>query len=243
MSSIGGKLFAIRMRWGLSLDEVMHRSAALAEQWGSKSYRISGSWLARLERGEHEMTVPKLVTLATIYSEPPELLLREMHPNANGQSGADHFGPNMTVMVNGGRLGERARQLIPDSFLSDPIPDDTTLLPPDGALTPNRHRRAIIGKRDLSLSPMVRPGSIISVDTQQRAIAGRNQWNNEFDRPIYLLLTHSGYVCGWCDLDETGIWLTLVSHSLSKQPFRRWRHRKEVEVVGRVVAIAMRLSA
>jgi len=41
----------------------------LAEEWGSEAYKISASWLAKLEHGKHEMTVPKLITLATIYSE------------------------------------------------------------------------------------------------------------------------------------------------------------------------------
>lgn len=242
MSSIGERLLAIRTRWGLSLSEVTARSERLAELWGSRSYRISGSWLARLERGEHEMTVPKLVSLATIYSEPPEQLLREIHPNFNRSLDSAHPGPNMTVMVNGGPLESQARQLIPDGFNTDPIPDDTMLLPIEGAIAHNRYRRAVIGKKDLSLSPVVQPGSIINIDTLQRGIVARSNWSHEFARPMYLLLTRPGYVCGWCDLDETGIWLTLVTHPLSEQPNQRWRYRKEVEVVGRVVAVAMRLT-
>jgi hypothetical protein len=132
--------------------------------------------------------------------------------------------------------------LIPDGFNTDPIPDDTMLLPIEGAIAHNRYRRAVIGKKDLSLSPVVQPGSIINIDTLQRGIVARSNWSHEFARPMYLLLTRPGYVCGWCDLDETGIWLTLVTHPLSEQPNQRWRYRKEVEVVGRVVAVAMRLT-
>jgi transcriptional regulator with XRE-family HTH domain len=243
MSSIGDKLRRIRLRWGLSLREVKDRSSKLAKEWGSDSYEISGSWLARLERGQHEMTVPKLVTLATIYSESPEQLLRDIHPNRDQLLPEDHPGPNMTVLVNGGRLETRASQLIPDGFNTAPIPENTVLLPRDNTLVPSQYRRAIIGTKNLSLFPVVRPGSIVNVDTLQKAIAPRKDWNHEFDRPIYLLMTHAGYVCGWCDLDETGFWLTLITHSLSKQPYQRWRYRKEVEVVGRVVAVAMRLTA
>ncbi len=243
MSSIGERLLTIRTRWGLSLNEVTTRSAKLAELWGSKSYKISGSWLARLERGEHEMTVPKLVTLAAIYSEPPEQLLRKLHPNLDQLSQPQHPGPNMTILITGGQLGIDARQAIPDGFDTDPVPTDTMLLSVNESMISGRYRRAIIGLKDLSLSPVVRPGSIVSIDTSQRAIAGRSQWNHEYDRPIYLLLTRAGYVCGWCELDENGLWLMLVTHALSKQPFQRWRYRKEVEVVGRVVAIAMRLTA
>jgi uncharacterized membrane protein YccC len=38
---------------------------ALAKQWGSRSYEVSFSWLSKLESGEHEMTLPKLISLAT----------------------------------------------------------------------------------------------------------------------------------------------------------------------------------
>ncbi|WP_415198133.1 XRE family transcriptional regulator [Silvibacterium sp.] len=213
----------------------------MAEEWGNDAYQISGSWLARLERGRHEMTVPKLISLATIYSESPERLLRDAHPDPKRLSSDSRFLPNMTVLVSGGQLDAQAHQMLPDGMEASPIPEATTLLPADGTLSSNHHRRAIIGKRDLSLSPAIKPGSIVSVDTRSKAIAGRQSWNHEFDRPIYLLLTHDGYVCGWCDLDESGTWLTLVTHALSKQPFQRWRYRKDVEVVGRVVAVAIRL--
>jgi hypothetical protein len=44
-----------------------------------------------------------------------------------------------------------------------------------------------------------------------------------------------------CELDKEGIWLTLVVHPLSPESSRRWRYRTEVEVVGRAVAVVMRL--
>jgi transcriptional regulator with XRE-family HTH domain len=243
MATIGEKLRQARIQWGLSLREVRERSIGLAKAWGSSSYEISGSWLARLERGKHEMTVPKLISLAAIYSKPPEELLREYQPNSSQMTWPDGGkGPNVTLLVKEGPLGLKARQVLPDNFSTDPIPDDTMLLPLEDEMLQSPYRRAIIGQRDRTLDPMIRPGSIIQVDTQVRSIASRKEWANEFDRPIYLLYTHAGYVCGWCELDKEGIWLTLVAHSLSPDSCRRWRYRKEVEVIGRAVAIAMRLS-
>jgi hypothetical protein len=117
------------------------------------------------------------------------------------------------------------------------------LLPLENSMVSTPYRRAIIGRRDKTLDPMIRPGSILKIDTQKRAIASRKEWTNEFDRPIYLLQTHKGFVCGWCELDKEGLWLTLVTHSLSHEPCQRWRYRKEVEVIGRAVAVSMRLTA
>jgi transcriptional regulator with XRE-family HTH domain len=241
MATIGEKLRQVRVEWGLSLREVRERSVGLAKVWGSASYEISGSWLARLERGKHEMTVPKLISLATIYSTPPEELLREYHSALSGQV-ENLQGPNATLLVKEGLLDLRARQVLPDNFSTDPVPEDTMLLPLEHKLLRTPYRRAIIGQRDRTLEPLIRPGSIVQIDTQSRTIASRKEWANEFDRPIYLLYTHGGYVCGWCDLDKEGIWLTLVTHSLSSEPCRRWRYRKEVEVIGRAVAVTMRLT-
>ena len=243
MVTIGEKLRQARIEWGLSLREVRERSIGLAKVWGNTSYEISGSWLARLERGKHEMTVPKLTSLATIYSKPPEALLRDCHPHSPSSGWFDHFkGPNLTLLVKEGPLDLQAKQALPDNFSTDPVPEETKLLPLEGGLSRTPYLRVILGQRDRTLEPMIRPGSILQIDTQSRTIVSSKVWANEFDRPIYLLYTHEGYACGWCELDKEGVWLTLVAHSLSSEPCRRWRYRKEVEVIGRAVAVAIRLN-
>jgi hypothetical protein len=93
------------------------------------------------------------------------------------------------------------------------------------------------------LEPMIRAGSIVLIDTQKRAIAGRKEWTHEFDRPIYFLITRTGYVSGFCELDKEAEWLTLVPHPLSYETSKRWRFRKEIEVVGTVAAVFMRRIA
>jgi len=90
---------------------------------------------------------------------------------------------------------------------------------------------------------MVRAGSFVLIDTRKRAIAGRKEWNHEFDRPIYFLMTRKGYISGFCELDKEAEWLTLVPHALSHETSQRWRYRKEIEVIGTVTAICMRRVA
>jgi hypothetical protein len=55
-------------------------------------------------------------------------------------------------------------------------------------------------------------------------------------------MTHAGYVCGWCELDKEGEWLTLVPHPLSYATATRWRYKKEVDVIGRVAVVLLRLE-
>lgn len=246
MAGIGTQLRAIRHQWSLSLREVEERSMSLAQEYGDSTYQISGSWLARVERGRHELTVPKLISLAKIYNLPPEELLRQCRPGASvleHPNQLQHHGPNATLFLTKGALEEQARYLLPDGFNSDLPPEETTLLPPEDGPLPSQYRRAIIGRRDRTLDPMLRAGSIVKIDTHRRAIASRKEWTNEFDRPIYFLLTRAGYTCGWCELDKDAAWLTLVAHQLSDATSERWRYRKEVEVIGRVVAGAMRFVA
>ena len=57
---IGAKLRTIRQQWQLSLREVEERSLRFAQEQGDKSYQVSASWLVRLEREDHELTVTKL---------------------------------------------------------------------------------------------------------------------------------------------------------------------------------------
>ncbi len=153
---------------------------------------------------------------------------------------------SFTVMVLESHLRtleEHAKLWLPDKLVTDPPPEQTTLLAADQGMLPVHYRRGVIGQRDRTLEPMIRAGSIVLIDTQKRAIAGRKEWTHEFDRPIYFLLTRAGYVTGFCELDKDSRWLTLVPHPLSYETSKRWEYRKEIEVVGTVAAVFIRRMA
>ena len=239
---IGPVLRTIRQQWRLSLREVEERSFRFAQELGNQSYQVSASWLHRLEREEHELTVNKLIVLAGIYNLPPEELLRTMYPvDTRPVLLRQLSSPNATMLLTEGPLQDQARYLLPDSPLPDQPPDETTLLASEDGLPPP-YRRGIIGKRDLTLDPMIPAGSIVLIDTQKRAISSWRDWKHEFKRPIYFLMTGESYVCGWCELDKTSEWLTLIPHPLSSVSSRRWRYRKEIESIGRVSVVAIRLT-
>jgi len=241
-TGIGLLLRAVRRQWRLSLREVEERSLRFAQESGNQSYQISASWLHRLEREEHELTVNKLIVLAGIYNLAPEELLRSMYPvDTRPVLLRQVSSPNATMLLTEGPLQEQARYLLPDAPLPDQPPDETTLLASEDGLPPP-YRRGIIGKRDLTLDPMIPAGSIVLIDTQKRAISSRRDWRNEFQRPIYFLMTGEGYVCGWCELNKASEWLTLIPHPLSSVSSRRWRYRKEIENIGRVAVVAIRFD-
>jgi transcriptional regulator with XRE-family HTH domain len=241
MERIGVGLRTIRRELKLTLREVEERSLLIAEKWGDQSYQISASWLHRLECEEHVLAINKLFVLARIYRLPPDKLLLSMHPeNIEPTSFETLSSPNATILLSQGPLEEQAKYLLPDTRLDQP-PDGTALCPAETGPVSTRYRQGIIGKLDHTLDPMIPPGSLVQIDTQKHAISSRKDWKNEFQRPIYFLMNRDGYVCGWCELDAKLEWLTLVPHPLSPVSNRRWRYRKEIEPIGRVAAVSMRL--
>ena len=242
MEGIGPKLRAFRQKWGLSLREVEARSNRIAADSGRAAHRISASWLDRVEREEGELSFPKFMALALVYGIPPSQMLEICSPLPTYSPAVEQaLIPNSTLLLSDGPLEKRARILIPEAIANESIPDDTVLLPQKESM-PSHFRRGIIGHKDKTLDPMIRPGSILLINTLRRAIAHRREWTHEFDRPIYFLVTRSGYICGWSELDRDGDWLTLVPHPMSHASAQRWRYRKEVEVVGRVAYVQLRLE-
>jgi hypothetical protein len=239
MEGIGGKLRATRLAWKLTLREVEQRTLRLAQQWGNPSYRISASWLDRVERENRGLSATKLIVLASVYSLTPEQMLALCPPAGGSTLSEEVSAPNATLLAEG-TLEANAKIWLPDGLVTDTPPQSTALLPSDPGMLPNHYRRGIIGRQDRTLEPMIRAGSIVLIDTQKRSIAGRREWNHEFDRPIYFLMTREGYVSGFCELDRETDWLTVIPHALSFESNRRWRFKKEIEVVGTVVAAVVR---
>jgi len=214
----------------------------IARERGDLSHQVSASWLDRLERNEHKLTVSKLIALAEIYSLPTDQLLRSIcAENAPAQVLDQLSSPNLSKLPTGGIQKCQANRFRLDTPVSDQSPDETTLLPTENGPFAERYRRGLIGKLDLSLDPMIPAGSVVKIDTWKRQISSKKAWAHEFQRPIYFLAAREGYVCGWCELDKTSKWLTLIPHPLSSVFSRRWKYHEEIESLGRVVAVAIRL--
>jgi hypothetical protein len=65
------------------------------------------------------------------------------------------------------------------------------------------------------------------------------RWTSEFDRPIYFLELHDGYVCSWCQLDRGH--LMVIPDPQPGQSVLHFDYPSQAEVVGRVTGVAMRI--
>jgi hypothetical protein len=106
------------------------------------------------------------------------------------------------------------------------------------SLNVRKQRYGFIGLDDYTMYPLLRPGSFVQIDQQQKpqeAVAYRS----EYERPIWFLEMRTGYLCSWCELHRDRI--VSVPHPLSGCRTQEFAFPNEAEIVGRVTAVAARL--
>lgn len=98
---------------------------------------------------------------------------------------------------------------------------------------------AYVGNEDYTMYPLIRPGSFLQIDESRSRIESFG-WRSEHERPIYFVETRpDGYRVGWCSM--SGRDLIIESHPLSATKIKSYCHPQDAEIVGRVVAVSMRL--
>jgi len=107
------------------------------------------------------------------------------------------------------------------------------------ALDLDTGRYGMVGWEDMRMFPLLRPGAIVQIDTQRRQIQDSG-WSNEFERPIYFLELRSGYACCWCS--RSGEKLILQPHHASPEPPEIVDAKRDVDIIGQVVGVAMHLT-
>jgi hypothetical protein len=86
---------------------------------------------------------------------------------------------------------------------------------------------------------MIRPGTFVQIDVNQRKIFSTPAHTIE-ERPVYFVELRDGYACSWCEKRQN--LLLLVPHPLSPMKTRQLIYPLEGEIVGRVTGVAMRLA-
>ena len=240
------------MRMRMSTREVEHLSRKIAEERKSKDYYISHAWLTDAEKGTYAPSIYKLHSLGVIYGRRYDEIL-------------DFFGlPISEIVHEHGRLGLPRTHLIgklndsPAPTLQTPVTikdgmdlGKTNLLSQmldhwngmPASLFGSKDRETFVygyvGTEDFTLDPLIRPGSLVEIDSSQRKV-DRGGWLNEYDRPIYFVELRDSYACAWC---ESGAGkLLLIPHPKSPSQVRDVRYPADSEIVGRVTAVLMRIA-
>lgn len=248
----GDQLRDLRARVGITTREVEEQSRKLAESEDNSEFYISNAWLTQLENTQSSPSIYKLFSLSVIYRIKFNGLLQifgvDLDRIAKYQS---ELRLAATHITNLDVYDQEKRVSFPLKFDGGLIAEKTGLLSRmieiwgevPIALIQHldlRHSQyGYIGLEDYTMHPLLRPGSFVQIDSKINRIQTA-KWRTEFDRAIYFVELRDGYACSWCELQGTR--LTLIPHPLSPCATRQYEYPGEVEVIGQVTAVAMRLA-
>ncbi len=249
MLSAGRRLREIREQIGLTLRDVEIASTSLSEARGIEDFIVNPSRLSDIETKGVIPSIYRLYVLSVIYRADFTEMLKLYGVDLNCTAAdfaicsprrthrVEVFSGSSSVQVpikldpsfdikrssNLGRMIENWG-LVPLQFL--------------GELSKKKYIYGYIGMEDLTMYPMIPPGSFLQID-EERSRVEEGPWRSEIERPIYFVETRDGHLCCWCSVKRGEI--VLQSHPLSPVPPRILKHPQEAEVIGQVVGIAMRL--
>lgn len=256
MEEAGQKLKRSRERLGLKYRDVEEFSQQIADKKKNNEYIVTISRLSDIENRGAVPSIYKLYSMGVIYRiELGELLTwYGVQPAAMAKDSAD-FAIERTHLIGFGKdtlsrleTGEIQVPLSLDpgldlektTFLSRFIQSWGVLpLMLVSGYNPKEYCYAVIGTGDWFMYPVLQPGSLVLVDeTKKRVMA--DGWVDELDRPIYLLEHRTGWLCCWCNLQETQLFA--IPHPSVPYAPLVFEYPDEVEVIGQVIGVANRLG-
>jgi transcriptional regulator with XRE-family HTH domain len=244
----------LRERAGLGVREVERLSLAIVERKNkNRDFYLPHTWISDIEQGKFRPTVFKMYSLSVIYQCKPEEIIRhfglDLREVARDQA---LFGLPKTRLVHRPALEAAERRLtLPVRLKSNVLFENTNLLnrlvelwgdiPVDllQNLDLQKSLYGLIGLNDYTMYPMLRPGTLVQIDTHQTKIK-RGTWRVDFERPIYFIELRGGYACGWCEVNDNQ--LSVIPHPYSPVEIRRFAFPTEADVIGRVTGVAMRIA-
>lgn len=252
MSDLPGVfLRELRLRLRLALREVQQLSLEIAKAERNKRFYVSATRLSEIENSLKVPSQFKVFTLSVVYGVSfYELLARfGVDPDQTHRHRRE-IKMLATRPVSSELLGWETKVAIPIKLDPSFKWERTHLINRAVALwgeipaafllncNPRQHMYAYIGIEDDTMGPLLRPGSLVMIDNRVRHVKNHAP-KNEYERPIYLIELRDGYLCSWCYV--SGSEITIVPHPTSTAPVRRFSLSTEAEVIGQVVAVAMRL--
>ncbi len=251
MQEAGKKLRNARERLRLKYRDVEEASQRIAAARGSQEFCVGLSRLADIENKGTIPSIYRLYSLCAIYGLDFEAVLASYGVDlanmpADGSRislpqtrPVDFHIPERTCIdlpVEFDSIAELRRTSYLSRYLHRWGKLPLTLL---NSADVRNQRYGLIGSDDWSMHPLIAPGSLIQIDEARRHIA-KGGWLHEFERPIYFLEDRNGYRCRWCT--ERGGFLILQCYPNSQVLPEVFRFPGEIDVVGQVVGVAMRLD-
>jgi transcriptional regulator with XRE-family HTH domain len=248
--SAGKKLRDLREHMGLTLRDVELSSTSLAESRGIEEFVINPSRLSDIETKGVIPSIFRLYVLSVIYRADFTELLK-LYGVDLSFTAADFSicspGKTHRIEIAEGRGNVQIPTKLDPGFDVRRSTDLGRMIESWGVvpmqylqeLSKKKYTYAYIGMEDLTMYPLLLPGSFIQVD-EDRSRVEEKKWRSELERPIYFVETREGHVCCWCSVRRGEI--VLQSHPLSPIPARILKHPQEAEVLGQVVGVAMRLG-
>jgi transcriptional regulator with XRE-family HTH domain len=241
----GLRLRQARETLGLTYREVEQASYELAAKRGRPDFILHISRLADIENRNVVPSLHKLYSLATIYhlSHLEIAGWYEAPLEHTFEDGAAFPAPRTHLHefpVTFSLSSQSGSTSVSDSTaLLIGLPDNVRCFPGMKQEPAIRFRYGYIGLSDRRMAPILRPGSMVVVDTAVRSIDGE-EWSTEYDRPLYFVETRGGYRCGWFLKLKSR--LVMQPHTLSHCAPEVWRTPAEAEVVGKVVGVITYLN-
>lgn len=250
--SAGAKLKQLRLRLRMTLRHVEASSRKLAAEKHNPDFIISRGWLNNIEIRSFTPSIYKLYSLGAIYGAHWTNICSffGLHVSDLGRDRA-LFGVPDTQLVTQEDGDEDGTIVVPLRSHPDLHLDKTNLLSRlveiwgeipvrlIQHLDPRKCVYGVIGLNDFTMYPLIRPGSIVQIDSNQRKVLPV-KWNNEHERPIYFIELRNEYICSWCEIAEGQ--LLAVPYPNSRCEVRQFPYPREAEIVGRVTGVAMRLT-
>jgi transcriptional regulator with XRE-family HTH domain len=241
----------IRSRLGITTREVADFSSKIAQAEGNPEFHISNAWLTQVENSDSVPSIFKLYSLSSIYRIKFTDLLLLYGVDLEHLTGNQLAAPLPHTHLTNLEVYDPQRTVsFPIRFDPSFNVSSTNLLSrlveawgevPIALIQHLDIRHGLygyIGLQDLTLHPLVRPGSFVRIDPRVRKVQPM-RWRTEFDRPIYFVELRDGYACSWCELQDGH--LLLLPHPLSPRAVRRFANGTDAEIVGQVTAVAMTL--
>ncbi|HEV7676408.1 MAG TPA: hypothetical protein VGQ12_17890 [Candidatus Angelobacter sp.] len=242
----GEMLRSVRQSLHLTLREVETMSSQLAMQHQEPRFTVSFIRLFRIESKGLIPTIHSIYSLAVAYRKDCREIMKWYGVNM-GALDKDLRANSIPVTH---RVESDLCTGLDNRMWKAPVGMNATSLLSRGSSAIERFRLlearsddhfiyAYVGTEDYTMYPLIRPGSFLQVAESGSAIAHRG-WRSEFEKPIYLVETRNeGLRVGWCSVAD-GV-LTIQPHPLSPTVVKSYRHPRDAEIVGQVVAVAMEL--